>query len=87
MGVIGDMNRYQQYQMGTAMTAAAENPAGGGAADGLGLGIGLAMANRMVPGAAPAGGAAAAGYGLSVDWHQSRWRTGCGRIPAGDEAA
>jgi len=54
MKVIGDMNRFQQYQMGEAMTTAAANPAGGGAAEGLGLGIGLAMANRMVPmGSAP----------------------------------
>jgi membrane protease subunit (stomatin/prohibitin family) len=48
MGVIGDMNKFQQYQMGQAMTAAAENPSGGGAADGLGLGMGLAMAGRMM---------------------------------------
>ncbi len=57
MGVIGDMNRFQQFQMGNAMTAAANNPAGGGAAEGLGLGMGLAMANRMVgmqPGAGQA---------------------------------
>ncbi|MEO1615512.1 MAG: SPFH domain-containing protein [Planctomycetota bacterium] len=63
MGVIGDMNRFQQYQMGNAMTAAAENPAGGGAADGMGLGMGLAMAGRMMPGmmgGVPAGGMAAA---------------------------
>lgn len=46
MGVIGDMNKYQQYQMGTAMTAAAANP-GGGAAEGMGLGMGFAMANQM----------------------------------------
>jgi membrane protease subunit (stomatin/prohibitin family) len=62
MGVIGDMNRYQQYQMGNAMTAAAENPGGGGASEGLGLGLGLAMAGRMMPGGftgnAPAGAAA-----------------------------
>lgn len=48
MGVIGDLERYQQYQMGNAMTTAAQNPAGGGAAEGMGLGMGLAMANRMV---------------------------------------
>ncbi len=64
MGVIGDMSRFQQYQMGQAMTAAAENPAGGGAAEGMGLGVGLAMAGKMMggfqgmganaPGAAPA---------------------------------
>ncbi|TWT53490.1 SPFH domain / Band 7 family protein [Rubripirellula amarantea] len=47
MGVIGDMQRYQQYQMGTAMTAAAENPSGGGAAEGMGLGVGMAMAHQM----------------------------------------
>ena len=54
ISVIGDMNKFQQYQMGQAMTAAAENPAGGGAADGLGLGVGLAMAGRMMqPGFGP----------------------------------
>ncbi|MBX3438327.1 MAG: SPFH domain-containing protein [Planctomycetaceae bacterium] len=51
MGVIGDMNRFQQFQMGKAMTAAAENPApGGGAATGVGLGVGMAMANQMARG-------------------------------------
>jgi membrane protease subunit (stomatin/prohibitin family) len=50
MGVIGDMQKFQQYQMGKAMTMAAENPAGGGAAEGMGLGVGLAMASRMMPG-------------------------------------
>ncbi|MDG2220370.1 MAG: SPFH domain-containing protein [Rubripirellula sp.] len=58
MGVIGNMNQFQQYQMGQAMTMAAENPSGGGAADGMGLGMGFAMANRMMP---AAGGAAAGG--------------------------
>ncbi len=61
MGVIGDMGRFQQFQMGKAMTAAAENPAGGGASEGMGLGMGFAMANQMVQGmgqAAPGVGAA-----------------------------
>lgn len=53
MGVVGDMNKYQQYQMGNAMMAAADNPGGGGA-EGMGLGMGFAMANRMAQmGAAP----------------------------------
>jgi membrane protease subunit (stomatin/prohibitin family) len=62
MGVIGDMNRFQQYQMGQAMTQAASNPAGGGAADGMGLGMGFAMANQMMGGMnrAGVGGAPAA---------------------------
>ena len=62
MGAIGDMQAYQQYQMGRAMLEAAENPSGGGASEGLGLGVGLAMANRMgLPGGAapPVPGAAA----------------------------
>lgn len=53
MGVVGDMNKFQQYQMGNAMMASAENPGGGGA-EGMGLGMGFAMANRMAQmGAAP----------------------------------
>lgn len=50
MGVIGDMSRFQQYQMGQAMTDAAANPAGGGASEGMGLGVGLAMASQMMQG-------------------------------------
>jgi membrane protease subunit (stomatin/prohibitin family) len=46
MGVVGDMNKFQQYQMGNAMMAAANHPGGGGS-EGLGLGMGLAMAQRM----------------------------------------
>jgi membrane protease subunit (stomatin/prohibitin family) len=53
MGVVGDMNRYQQYQMGTAILDAARNPAGGGASEGLGMGMGFAMANRMAGAATP----------------------------------
>ena len=55
MGVVGDMNRFQQYQMGRAMTTAAENPAGGGATEGMGLGVGFAMAGRMMQGAGQLG--------------------------------
>lgn len=60
MGVIGDMGRFQQFQMGKAMTAAAENPAGGGASEGMGLGMGFAMASQMVHGMGAAAGAGAA---------------------------
>ena len=63
MGAIGDMNQFQQYQMGQAMLSAAENPSGGGAAEGMGLGMGFAMAGRMMqaPGMAPPGTADPAG--------------------------
>jgi len=46
MGITGNLDRYLQYQTGSAMEAAAANP-GGGASDGIGMGVGLAMANRM----------------------------------------
>ena len=71
MGVIGDMQKYQQYQMGTAMTAAAENPGGGGAAEGMGLGVGMAMATQMMPGHgnAAAGAAAVPPPLPAVVWH------------------
>ena len=61
MGVVGDINAYQQFQMGKAILESAQNPAGGGgAASGLGIGIGMAMAGRMgqVGGPSVTGGAA-----------------------------
>ncbi|MFO0983144.1 MAG: SPFH domain-containing protein [Planctomycetota bacterium] len=47
MGVLGDLSKFQQYQMGKAMTAAAQNPSGGGAASGMGMGMGFALAQQM----------------------------------------
>lgn len=77
MGVIGDMNKFQQYKFGEAMGDAANNP-NGGAGNGLGMGMGFAMASRFMgqPGyVAPgvAGGAPAAGgpppIPGAVQWH------------------
>jgi membrane protease subunit (stomatin/prohibitin family) len=51
MSVIGDMAAFQSYQLGQAMPAAAENPAGGLAGAGVGLGMGMAMAGPMMQGA------------------------------------
>ncbi len=42
MAVLGDLARYQQYQLGQSMPVAAANPAGGVAGAGVGLGMGLA---------------------------------------------
>ncbi|MEZ6126212.1 MAG: SPFH domain-containing protein [Planctomycetaceae bacterium] len=70
MGVIGDMDRYQQFQMGNAMTAAANNPAGGAAASGMGLGLGMAMAGRMMPGfGAPQPGSVPPPPPVPMVWH------------------
>jgi membrane protease subunit (stomatin/prohibitin family) len=70
MGVIGDMNKFQQFQMGEAMTIAAANP-GGTAAQGMGLGMGFGMANSMAQNmgrALPGGGAAPPAPPVD-EWH------------------
>jgi len=46
MGVIGNLNNFMQYQAATSLEAAAKNP-GGTAGEGIGLGMGFAMANQM----------------------------------------
>ena len=76
MGMIGDMNRYTQFQVAQSMPIAAANEGGGAAGIGVGLGAGLTMAQQMMNsmkspqaggptpgGPAPAGGAAPAGGG------------------------
>ncbi len=52
MGLAGDLGKFTQYSAAEAMTAAAQNPAGGGMAAGLGAGMGMAMASQMSPMAA-----------------------------------
>src|SRR5688500_5335443 len=47
MGVIGDVNKYAQFQAADAMRDAAQNTSGGGAATGAGLGAGFAIGNAM----------------------------------------
>ncbi len=69
MGIVGDMNKFQQYQTGQAITAAANNPAGGGASEGLGLGMGLAMANRMAGAFGAPGTAAPPPVPGAAAWH------------------
>jgi membrane protease subunit (stomatin/prohibitin family) len=63
MGVIGDLNRYTQFQTAEAMKAAAENPSGTAGA-GMGMGMGFAMAQQM--GQAMAQGAGAGGGAAPV---------------------
>jgi membrane protease subunit (stomatin/prohibitin family) len=48
MGIIGDMSKFTQFQVGQSMEAAANNPSGGGAAAGMGMGMGFGMANAMM---------------------------------------
>ena len=54
MGVLGDLDRYKQYQLGASIPTAAANPAGGLAGAGVGLGMGMAIAGAAsVPQKAP----------------------------------
>jgi membrane protease subunit (stomatin/prohibitin family) len=77
MGVIGDLGRYQQYQMANAIGSAATSSAGGGAAEGLGLGLGIGMAGQMLrtlgqagaPGMATSMGAAPPPPPVAAAWH------------------
>ncbi len=52
-GMTGNLDDFLKYQTGVAMESAANNPSGGGS-EAIGLGVGLAMANRM--GSALSGG-------------------------------
>jgi membrane protease subunit (stomatin/prohibitin family) len=68
MNMLGDMNKYTQFQVAQSLPIAAANEGGGAAGIGVGLGAGTAMAqsmmNAMKPGEPPApsggGGPAAA---------------------------
>ncbi len=74
MNIVGNLEEYQRYQTSEAIRAAAENPAGGGATEGLGLGMGFAMAGNMMNnlnrGFGGGGGATAAPPPPpTVQWH------------------
>jgi len=69
MRVIGDMGWYQQFQMRQAMTLAADNPGGGVASEGMGLGMGFAMANQMMGGMNQAGAGAVPPPPAAAAWH------------------
>jgi membrane protease subunit (stomatin/prohibitin family) len=55
MGVLGDLNRYAQYQSATAIDDAAKNP-GGAAGAGIGIGAGIALGQQMGTHMNPSGG-------------------------------
>lgn len=48
MGILGDMNKFTQFQAANAMEAAATAPGGGMAAQGMGMGMGMAMAGQKI---------------------------------------
>jgi len=69
MNMIGDMNRFTQFQVASSMPVAAANP-GGGAGLGVGLGAGIAMGQQMMQamqgGSSAAGGSGAAPAGATA---------------------
>jgi membrane protease subunit (stomatin/prohibitin family) len=60
MNMIGDMNRYTQFQVAQAMPIAAANQGGGGAGIGAGLGAGMVMGQQMMNAMRPSEPAASA---------------------------
>jgi membrane protease subunit (stomatin/prohibitin family) len=68
MGIVGDMQKFQQFQVGQAILASAQNPAGGLGAAGAGVGLGLAM-GQQVGQAVAAGPAAAPPPPPPAVWH------------------
>lgn len=69
MAVLGDLGRYQQYQLGQSMPVAAANPAGGVAGAGVGLGMGLAVAGQMGPSGMPGMTYASMAASTGATWH------------------
>src|SRR6185437_7925204 len=59
MNMLGDMNRYTQFQVANSMPIAAANEGGGFAGIGVGLGAGMTMAQQMMNSMNPQGGGAA----------------------------
>src|SRR5690606_29323886 len=49
MGIVGDLNKYTQFQVANSLEAAARNPAGAGP---VMMGVGMTMANQAVAGSA-----------------------------------
>ena len=60
MNMLGDMNRYTQFQVANSMPIAAANEGGGAAGIGAGLGAGMVMAQQMMGAMHPAAPAAPA---------------------------
>ncbi len=93
MNMIGDMNRYTQFQVAQSMPIAAANEGGGGAGLGAGLGVGMGMAQTMMgamrqgptnepppaPAGPAAGGGAPGGGGAAVAGAETKFCVECGK--------
>lgn len=84
MGVVGDLNKYTQYQAAESMREAANNPSGGTAGIGVGMGAG-AMMGQMFTQSMQQNAAAPGAQAAPVHKQQaSSFCTQCGKsVPAG----
>ncbi|MHA6344553.1 SPFH domain-containing protein [Roseivivax sp. CAU 1761] len=64
MGLVGDLDRFARYSAAEAMSAAAQNPAGGGMAAGFGMGLGGGVGTQIARG--PWGPVPGAGAGAAM---------------------
>jgi membrane protease subunit (stomatin/prohibitin family) len=72
LGMVGDVDLYRQYQLGKSTPVAAANPAGGLAAAGVGLGMGMAYAGQT---AAPPSGSGRSWHLANGGRTQGPWST------------
>jgi membrane protease subunit (stomatin/prohibitin family) len=95
MNMMGDMGRYQQFQVAQSIPIAAANESGGAAGIGAGLGAGMIMAQQMMgamrppappapeappaPPAAPSGGPAAPAGGAPASGAATKFCMSCGK--------
>jgi len=88
MNMVGDLNRYTQFQVAQSMPIAAANEGGGAAGAGFGLGAGLTMAQTMMnamhpqappPPAAPAAPAPDAGPSAPAAGGATKFCMNCGK--------
>ena len=83
MGVVGDLNRYTQYQAAEAMREAANNP-GGTAGAGVGMGAGMAMGQMFAQAMGQQQTAAAQPAAAPATQQGGKFCTECGtRLPDG----
>lgn len=83
MGVVGDLNRYTQYQAAEAMREAANNP-GGAAGAGVGMGAGMAMGQMFAQTMGQQQTAAAQSAAAPAAQQGGKFCTECGaRLPDG----
>ena len=77
MGIVGNLDQYTKFQAANAIEDAANNP-GGGASEGIGLGLGMAVGQQMAANLKPGQAAPAAPAGPPPLPQQDQWYAGIG---------